>query len=86
MLKGGQFVHSEVGFNADALSWYAADQALRMMSGQPAIEMVQFPYQRMFTADNIGELDLTPEAEKSGEWYGSNDYRDGFLALWGLGA
>ena len=25
-----------------------------------------FPYQRMFTADNIGDLKLTPEAEKSG--------------------
>ena len=36
MLKGGQFVHSEVGFNADALAWYAADQALRMMTGQPS--------------------------------------------------
>ena len=43
-----------------------------------------FPYQRMFTADNIGDLKLTPEAEKSGEWYGSTDYRDGFTKLWGL--
>ena len=37
MLEGGQFVHSEVGFNADALAWYAADQALRMMTGQPSV-------------------------------------------------
>ena len=36
MLDGGQFVHSEMGFNADALAWYAADDALRMMTGQPA--------------------------------------------------
>ena len=33
MLEAGQFVHSEVGFNVDALGWYAADQALRMMAG-----------------------------------------------------
>lgn len=84
MLEGGQFVHSEVGFNADALSWYAADGALRLMSGQPANQMVQFPYLRMFNSDNVGELDLAPEAEKSGAWYGSNDYRDGFLSLWGV--
>ena len=84
MLEGGQFLHSEVGFNADALAWYAADQALRMMTGGPSLAKVAFPYQRMFTSENIGELDLTPEAEKSGEWYGSTDYRDGFKELWGL--
>lgn len=85
MLEAGQFIHSEVGFNVDALGWYAADQALRMMAGLPSNTEVAFPYQRMFTSANIGELDLTPEGEKSGEWYGSTDYRDGFLALWGLG-
>lgn len=84
MLEGGQFIHSEVGFNADALAWYAADQALRMMTGQPSVADVAFPYQRAFTPDNIGELDLTPDAEKTGEWYGSTDYRDGFKELWGL--
>lgn len=84
MLKGSKFVHSEVGFNADALGWYAADQALRMMSGQPSNANVAFPYQRIFTADNVGGLDLTPEAEKSGAWYGSTDYQDGFKKLWGL--
>ena len=85
MLAGGQFVHSEVGFNADAIAWYAADQALRMMTGQPSIANLAFPYQRTFTSDNIGELDLTPDAEKTGEWYGSTDYQDGFTKLWGLG-
>ena len=84
MLESGQFVHSEVGFNADALAWYAADQALRMMTGQPSVANVAFPYQRMFTPDNIGDLDLTPDAQKSGEWYGSTDYQDGFTQLWGL--
>ncbi len=85
MLKGGQFVRSEIGFNADAMAWYAADQALRMMTGQPSNANVSFPYQRMFTADNIGSLALTAEAEKSGEWYGPNDYQAGFTKLWGLG-
>jgi hypothetical protein len=45
---------------------------------------VAFPYQRIFTAGNIGDLDLTPEAEKTGAWYGSTDYQDGFKKLWGL--
>lgn len=84
MLESGQFVGSEIGINADALAWYAADQTLRLMVGQPANEMVDFPYVRMFNADNIGDLDLTPDAEKTGEWYGSTDYQDGFTKLWGL--
>ena len=84
MLAGGQFVHSEVGFNADALAWYAADQALRMMTGRPSVADIAFPYQRMFTADNVDDLALTPDAQQTGEWYGSTDYQAGFLALWGL--
>lgn len=72
------------GFNADALAWYAADQAPRMMTGQPSNANVNFPYQRMFTSSNINDLALTPAAEKSGEWYGSTDYQNGFLKLWGL--
>jgi len=84
MLKGGQFIDSEVGFNGDALAWYAADGALRMMTGQPANMNVSFPYQRLITADTVGDLDLSPEAEKSGTWYGSTDYQDGFRQLWGL--
>lgn len=84
MLGGGQFIHSEVGFNADALAWYAADQALRMMTGEPSAADVAFPYQRIFTSDNIGDLALTPDAEKTGAWYGSTDYQDGFTQLWGL--
>ena len=37
-------------------------------------------------ASTLGELDLTPEGEKTGEWYGSADYRDAFPELWGLNA
>jgi ribose transport system substrate-binding protein len=84
MLKGGTFVHSEVGFNADALAWYAADQALRMMTGAAATTDVVFPYRRMIMASNVGSLDLTPQAERAGTWYGSTDYRAGFRSHWGL--
>jgi hypothetical protein len=55
-----------------------------MMPGQPADVNVSFAYQRMSTADNVGELDLSHKVEKSGEWYGSTDYQDGFLSRWGL--
>jgi ribose transport system substrate-binding protein len=84
MLSKNQFVHSEVGFNADALAWYAADQALRMMTGGAANMNVDFPYRRVITAGNVRDLQLTPQAEKAGTWYGSTDYQAGFRAHWGL--
>jgi hypothetical protein len=84
MLSKNQFVHSEVGFNADALAWYAADQALRMMTGRAANMNVDFPYRRVITAGNVRDLQLTPQAEKAGTWYGSTDYQAGFRAHWGL--
>jgi hypothetical protein len=61
MVKSAKMVGSEIGFTADALAWHGADQALRPMAGRPANQMVQFPYVRMFNADTIGELELTPE-------------------------
>jgi ribose transport system substrate-binding protein len=55
-----------------------------MMTGKPSVANVSFPYQRVFSSANIGELKLTADAQKSGEWYGSTDYQDGFRGLWGL--
>lgn len=82
-LAGGQLT-SEVGWNQEALGWYAADQVLRMLSGQPTVQNPTFPYRRIFSQDAVADLDLSPEGESSGEWYGGTDYKDGFLSLWGL--
>ncbi|WP_255358394.1 hypothetical protein [Terrabacter sp. Root85] len=38
----------------------------------------------MVTAGNVGGLELTAQGEKSGAWYGSTDYQDGFRKHWGL--
>lgn len=84
MLEQGKFVASESGNNVNALGWYGADQALRLMTGNKANQNVKFPYVRAFNSSNIGELDLTPDGEKSGDWYGSTDYKAGFTQLWGL--
>ncbi|MFD1505618.1 sugar ABC transporter substrate-binding protein [Georgenia yuyongxinii] len=84
MLGEDQVVASEVGTNLDALGWYGADQVLRMMSGKPSVQNLEFPYRRLFTAENVGELALTPEAEAAGSWYGGTDYHDGFKELWGV--
>lgn len=67
-----------------ATGWYAADQVFRLASGQGAVEKEVFPFRRLFTPDNIGSLDLTPEGQESGSWYGKADYIGGFSKLWGL--
>lgn len=85
-LGQGQFLASEVGYNQEALGWYAADQTLRMMSGQESLQNLDFPYRRLFTREDAAALDLTPEGESSGEWYGDTGYKEGFLELWGVGA
>ncbi|MCK6210447.1 substrate-binding domain-containing protein [Georgenia sp. EYE_87] len=84
MLGEGRSIGSEIGTNLDALGWYGADQVLRMMSGEESVQKLEFPYRRIFTADNVGELDLTPEGEASGSWFGGTDYQDGFKELWGV--
>jgi ribose transport system substrate-binding protein len=83
-LKAGNYVAAEFGYNLDALAWYGADQVLRMMTGAPAVQNEQFPFRRLFDKGNVGELDLTGGGQSSGTWYGSADYRAGFIQLWGL--
>lgn len=82
-LASENYVAAEVGFNQQALSWYAADQVLRMMAGQESVQNLEFPFRRLFTRDIAAELEISPETEKSGAWYGESDFRAGFLELWG---
>jgi ribose transport system substrate-binding protein len=84
MLSEGRFVAASAGYNLDAVGWYGADQVLRMMSGQPSVQNLDFPFRRLFTTENVKKLELTPEAETSGAWFGTADYKDGFKKLWGL--
>ena len=83
MKANGQVV-SDFGYNLFAAGWYMTDQALRMMTGGQAIEKEKFPFRRMFTPANVGDLDLTAAGQESGSWYGTADYMGGFSALWGL--
>jgi ribose transport system substrate-binding protein len=85
LVKAKRSVVGDYGYNLNAFGWYAADQALRMMAGQSSLQMVQFPYTRLFQYANTSRLNLTPQAQNTGEWYGSTDYQAGFKKLWGLG-
>jgi ribose transport system substrate-binding protein len=55
---------------------------MRMMLGKPIVP--EKPPLRMFTAANVGSVSLTPAAQASGSWYGSDSYTTMFEHLWGV--
>jgi ribose transport system substrate-binding protein len=63
--------------------WYGvalADQALRVLAGQPPVASENVPL-RLFTRDNIGQID--PKKDES-TWYGSVNPICEYHKLWGL--
>jgi len=80
--EGGQ-LHADAGQNFAFQGWATADALFRMTAG---LEVPEYDYSfRLFTQDNIGEIDLTDQGQASGSWYGPTDYADRFAALWGRG-
>lgn len=61
--------------------WLLADMALRLVAGEQ-LPQYTIPV-RLFTAQNIGDIELTDAAEASGEWYGDTTYPTEFAAIWG---
>ena len=53
-----------------------------VMLGKPVV--VERVPVRMFTTANVHSLRLTPAAQASGEWYGSDAYTGMFEHLWGV--
>ncbi len=81
-MAAGESIGVDVGSHNAYEGWAYADQSLRLLSGvDPVVN--EFVPLRVFTRDNIGGLQLTPEAERSGEWYGDNSYQDEYKKLWG---
>jgi ribose transport system substrate-binding protein len=81
-VKQGGFIKADMAIDYAYQGWAIADEAFRMMLGEPPVEE-KIP-QRLFTKENIGSIELTKEAEASGEWFGSTEFRDMFTKLWGL--
>jgi ribose transport system substrate-binding protein len=82
MVDEGAPLHADVGQNFSFQGWATADAVFRLVAGQEVPEY-DVSY-RLFTQDNIGDVDLTEDGEASGDWYGPTDYADDFTALWGL--
>lgn len=82
-MAAGESIYVNVGTHNAYEGWAYADQSLRLITGTAPVTN-EFVPARVFTRDNVGTLKLTPEAERSGEWYGDNTYQDKYKALWGL--
>jgi ribose transport system substrate-binding protein len=81
-VKSDGFLKADVGIDYAYQGWAIADEVFRMMLGEkPVVEKVPM---RLFTKENVGSLKLTPQAEASGEWYGSSAFDQMFTKLWGL--
>jgi ribose transport system substrate-binding protein len=81
-VKQQGFIKADMAINYGYQGWAIADELFRMMLGEPPVEE-RIP-QRLFTKENIGTIKLTPQAEATGEWFGSTEFRDMFTKLWGL--
>ncbi|MGW2788267.1 sugar ABC transporter substrate-binding protein, partial [Streptomyces populi] len=62
--------------------WVDTDAALRLILGRP-VPKYTIPT-RLFTKDNIGDVQLTEQAELSGEWFGPAGFSEDFKKLWGI--
>ena len=60
-----------------------ADEAYRLILGQDTVEE-NIPM-RLFTRDNVKDLQLTNAAQSDGSWYGPTTYPADFKKLWGVG-
>ena len=54
------------------------------MLGQPVVADEHVGI-RVFTAANVAGLTLTAEAAKTGQWYGTGDFKPVYKKLWGVG-
>lgn len=80
MIADSHFMAADVATNWAYEGYAVADQVLRLLTGAAPVEH-EIPT-RLFTAENIGEIDLTPEAAGSGVWFGSTAFTTEFTKLW----
>jgi len=66
-------------------SWVFANDVITMLTGKAPADTSSLPIPyRLFNADNVSGLDLTPKGYASMDWYGDDSYKDTFLSAWGV--
>jgi ribose transport system substrate-binding protein len=81
-LASDNFLYAAAGQASAFQGWVDADAAMRMMMGA-ALPEYTIPV-RLFTRESVGEVTLSEEGERSGEWYGPATFTDEFKKVWGV--
>lgn len=80
-LKGNSVVKAVVVVDQAYAGWALTDEILRMVTKAAPVDE-PFP-SRLFTAQNIGSIEVTTAAQASGAWFGDDSYQSAFAKLWG---
>jgi ribose transport system substrate-binding protein len=81
LVKSGQQA-ADAATNRNYGGWVAVDAWIRMALGK-APQTDDFIPSRIFDDENIGSVELSDAAARSGEWFGDTSYKQDFLKSWG---
>lgn len=81
-LASGNGVQAAVGQAGAYQAWVFVDAILRMHAKQDVPEY-EIPV-RLFTQDSVKDIDVSADAEASGEWFGPTTFTADFKKLWGV--
>lgn len=81
LVSEGPNLIASVGWDIVRTSWVAADLLSRLMVGQAVTEDYTVPL-RVFTTENVADLDLSDEGWATSAWFGGTDYQDTLIGLW----
>ena len=83
-VKDGQQV-SDLGTPVVYEGWKYANGLMQLLAGDDVVPVAaEDMVTRDFNADNVGDLDLTPEAYFTPDWFGDDSFKQGFLSAWGV--
>ena len=81
-VKDGKQV-ADAGIGATYVGWQVANGLHQLLAGDEVSPIADYTGGRVFTANNIGDLTLTPEEYFTMNWYSSNtDFEQQFLDAW----
>lgn len=81
-IRNGLLVAS-VGWDPVWASWSAIDLTARLLIGDPVAPAAYVSPLRVFTADNVAELDVTQVGYESSAFWGGDAYHQAeYKALW----
>jgi len=73
---------ASVGWDVVRTGWLEADVMYRLILGQDVDTSEYVLPLRVFTPDNVGDLDVSQAGWESSDWFGGSDYQDALTALW----